>query len=80
MLSSVPSVSPRASLVDTRKEDEMAFKGNIQFENGAGSTALIFKSSLPHYASKVPPNVWTIVTSLLIFELYKVKNLFLQCL
>ena len=80
MLSSVPSVSPRASLVDTRKEYEMVFKGNCKFENGAGSTALIFKSSLPNYASKVPPNVWTIVSGLLIFELYKVNNLILQCL
>ena len=66
MLSSVPSVSPSASLVDTRKEDEMACKGNCMFENVAGSMALIFKSSLPHYALKVPPNVWTIVSGLLI--------------
>ena len=64
MLSSVLSVSPRISLVRTIKEDEMAFRGNYKFEIIAGSTALIFKRILPYSASKVLPNVWTLVCGL----------------
>ena len=66
----------------------MAFRGNRKLENRAGPMALTYKRKkkklLPHSALKVPPNVWTIVSGLLKFELYnirlKVNNLFLQCL
>ena len=72
MLSSLLSVSNQASLVHTRNEDEMAFKGNYKYEYRAGSKTLIFKRSLPCSASKVLPNVWTLVSGLLIFELYNI--------
>ena len=72
MISPVLSVFPRASLVHTRKEDEMAFRVNYKFKNRNGSTALIFKRSLPPRASKDQPNVWTPMSDLLIFDLYNI--------
>ena len=72
MLNSLLSVSTQASFVHTRNEDEMTFKGNYKFEYRAESKTLIIERSLPCSALKVPPNVWTLVSGLLIFELYNI--------
>ena len=53
--------------------DLVVFRGNHKFENGAESTTLSFKKSLPCLVSKVLPKVWTQEPGLLIFELYNIR-------
>ena len=61
MLSSLLAVSTWASLVHTRYEDEMSFKGNYKFENRARSKTLIFKGSAKCQDFSVwPTHIWIV--------------------